>query len=122
MPVTVIDYSEDRQKSLSIESTVLRFSTSDDVFSTHFLSSVILNRNETSSTSHSILEEDRDFLKSIGCSTCYANFNTGFVQNRIPEGPYFMKKGFIYQIWRLYPDTNEAFHLPMVQSSLSPDM
>ena len=109
IPVTVIDYSKDRQKS--IESKVRSFARDDDVFSTHFLCSVILTTH-----SLSILAEDENYLKSNGCSKCYAN-----LENRIPEGPYFMKGGSIHQIWRLYPDTNEAFCLPLVQSPLSPD-
>ena len=121
IPVTVIDYGEDRQKWNSIESTVRKFSARDDVFSMQFLSSVVLNRNETASTGLSILAEDKDYLKSVGCSICYANLIAGCVENRIPEGPYFMKEGSIHQIWRLYPDSNEAFHLPLVQSPLSPD-
>ncbi len=121
MPVTVIDYVEDRQNSHSIERTVRKFSTRDDVFSTHFLRGVVLNRSEDTSTGLSILAEDKDYLKSVGCLICYANSISGCVEGKIPEGPYFMKKGIIYQIWRLYPDSNEAFHLPLVRSSLSSD-
>ena len=121
IPVTVMDYGEDRQKSHSIESSVRKFSTRDDVFSMQFLYSVVLNRKETASKGLSILAEDKDYLKSVGCSICHANLIAGCIENRIPEGPYFMKKGSIYQIWRLYPDTNEAFHLPLIQSPQSPD-
>lgn len=121
MPVTVIDYGEDRRRSHSIESAVRKFSARDDVFSTQFLWSVVLNRNETASTGLSILAEDKDYLKSVGCSVCYTNAISGCVEKKIPEGPYFMKKGTIYRIWRLYPDTHDAFNLPLVQSSQSSD-
>lgn len=33
----------------------------------------------------------------------------------LPEGPFFVRKGQIYQQWKLYEDIYDAFHLPTIQ-------
>jgi hypothetical protein len=119
MPVTVINHSKDRQALHSMESIIREFSDIDDVFSKYFLCGVILNISATESWPISIRAKDKEYLRSIGCSTCIANKIVASKSNFIPEGPYLMKGRSLYQIWRLYPDTNEAFNLAVVQSSLS---
>lgn len=47
-------------------------------------------------------------LRSLGASDVRLFYN-GAAEAQLPQGPYFLHYGQLYQAYRLYPDTADAF-------------
>lgn len=102
-PATVIRY--DTPEILNVKVQKFR---ADNEFDQNFLSTIVLVASHKDTTAD-------DTLNVILGQTELRNAKSVFlIQDTIPEGPYFVRDRKLYQTWRLYPDTYEAFHLPTI--------
>lgn len=81
------------------------FKTKDDVWSRDFIGTIIV---QTTETDFKLTENDKDILRSLGANDIHLLYN-GAAEVQLPQGPYFLHHGQLYQAYRLYPDTADAF-------------
>ncbi|KAF9876992.1 hypothetical protein CkaCkLH20_05258 [Colletotrichum karsti] len=89
-----------------LEATIADFEKRDDVYSSSFLSTIVIN-NYTR-----LAESVEEYLHSIAATILY---HSGEVTS-LPSGPYlFHPSGNITKVYRLYWDYNFAFETPVVE-------
>ncbi|UKZ65400.1 uncharacterized protein TrAtP1_006593 [Trichoderma atroviride] len=81
------------------------FRAKDDVWSREFTGAIIV---QTTDIERKLTGEEKDTLRSLGAC------NIGFLYSseleaQLPQGPYFLHHGQLHQVYRLYPDTADAF-------------
>lgn len=82
------------------------FNKRDDVFCTNFLASILVI-----STVQTLSE---DILRLFGSWGCRKAFLIAPSSTPVLGGPYFFSSRGIFQSWRLYADTQEAFVLSTI--------
>ncbi|KAK0732130.1 amidase signature domain-containing protein [Lasiosphaeris hirsuta] len=83
-----------------------RFAADDDVWSSSFLASVVIQSNISDGCS--LPADVEQHLTQQGTSNIF--FALADPENPgLPEGPYFLNHGSLHQAYRLYPDTSGAF-------------
>ncbi|KAH8129887.1 amidase signature domain-containing protein [Trichoderma asperelloides] len=88
-----------------LQATLDDFSTKDDVWSRDFIGTMIV---QTTEIDRKLTGNDKDMLRSLGASDVRLFYN-GAAEAQLPQGPYFLHYGQLYQAYRLYPDTADAF-------------
>lgn len=81
------------------------FRTKDDVWSRDFIGTIIV---QTTEIDLELTENDQDILRSFGANDIRLFYNS-VPETQLPQGPYFLHHGQLYQAYRLYPDTADAF-------------
>lgn len=79
----------------------------DDVFSTSFLSGIILNGAESLERDY-LSVDARNVLSTLGNIWTRSISHEGRTGELLP-GPYVLEHGFFWTVSRLYDDTAEAF-------------
>ncbi|OBT49057.1 hypothetical protein VE00_00202 [Pseudogymnoascus sp. WSF 3629] len=94
----VIDFSEEELPLTfsSVEDKFKKFPASDDVFNPNFSGLLIIQTNAKA----------EKFSVPVGIK---AHIQETIWDDRIPEGPYFVKGSSVHQAWRLYPDQLNSF-------------
>ena len=87
--------------------TIDRFSQEDDVWSRDFLETVIF----VGMTDTELAEDVLHFTKAKGVKNIYTSTDSPC------ESPYRLSRGSLNQVYRLYPDTAEAFIVSTIQSA-----
>ena len=80
----------------------------DEDFDPLFLASIVLVRPNP------IAVDDETLCEVLERPQLSMNKFVFFIQDTIPEGPYFVRDRKLHRTWRLYPDIYEAFHLPTI--------
>lgn len=88
--------------------TLERFAQ-DDVWNITFLENVILAITDHSELPHPVLH----LLKAKGAKNVY------ITSARLQEGPYWAVHGSVHKVYRLYPDTTEAFITSTIRSVIT---
>lgn len=101
-PIALID---SRREAVTLKNlkTRLDYFKTDDVFSSSFMTTVLLLTEECSTT---ITEDVAAFLSSEGCNHLHVA-SPGPIS--YGEGPYFYSSRGLFAAWRLYADLGEAF-------------
>ncbi|QYT05271.1 Amidase domain-containing protein [Trichoderma simmonsii] len=86
------------------------FRTKDDVWSRDFIGTIIV---QTTDIDLKLTENDKDILRSLGANDIHLFYN-GAAEVQLPQGPYFLHHRQLYQAYRLYPDTADAFMVATV--------
>lgn len=109
LPATVIDFSEEQLPltASSVEDKFKKFSASDDVFNPNFSGLLIIQTNAKA----------EKFSVPVGIK---AHIQETIWNDRIPEGPYFVKGSSVHQAWRLYPDQLNSFMAATVPDDAVP--
>ncbi len=106
--VTVLPFTVSQPLSTDGVSGILkRFRSADDVFCSSFLSAIVVQTNGEANTTDTCLtiRIDNEQVPVIQVTVP----ETG----PIPEGPYFLADHVLYEAWRLFPDTADAFFAPV---------
>ncbi|KAI4639481.1 hypothetical protein J4E93_009310 [Alternaria ventricosa] len=106
VPITLFVLENAKQASdLNLRSTVKSWLKTDDVFNKHFLQHVYFLTNvDLTGYTLSLPEE----WKTQSAHTVAVNSDRHLATFR--GGPYFASNDGVRQAWRLFDDTNEAFH------------
>ncbi|KAK0643200.1 hypothetical protein B0T16DRAFT_512393 [Cercophora newfieldiana] len=89
----------------SLQKVIQQDLQDDDVLSSSFLGSIVLVTQETS-----LDRETLGLLSSFGCKRLFlTNTNIG-------KGPFFFSCKGIFRVFRLYPDTHDAFVTSVIPS------
>jgi hypothetical protein len=81
------------------------FKTVDDVWSRDFIGTLII---QTTEIGRKLTKEEEGILRSLGANDIHS-FCNGVPGTQLPQGPYSLHYGQLYQAYRLYPDTADAF-------------
>ncbi|KAL7914159.1 amidase signature domain-containing protein [Trichoderma velutinum] len=81
------------------------FRIKDDVWSRDFIETIIVRTTEID---FELTENDKNILRSLGVNDIQL-FHSGVAEVQLPQGPYFLHHGQLFQAYRLYPDTADAF-------------
>lgn len=81
------------------------FRTKDDVWSRDFIGTIIV---QTTEIDLQLTENDKNILRSLGANDIRLFYNSA-AEVKLPQGPYFLHHGQLYEAYRLYPDTADAF-------------
>ena len=120
IPVTVLSLNRRQHETYDIAQLIKTFLTEDDVWSTDFLSTVVIQLLPDSPAKNIVsLDDDKTFIQGF---TSRILFTT--VQSRkmlLPSGPYFVHESQIHEAWRLYADELDCFEITVVpdESNLS---
>jgi hypothetical protein len=88
---------------------IARYLETDDVFHTHFLSAIVF----TGPPNIEITAGANKFLHSVG--TTRIELIDATKSTFVPSpGPYFASDQYLFEIWRLYDDSQGAFLTPLV--------
>ncbi|KAL9607856.1 MAG: hypothetical protein Q9167_007270 [Letrouitia subvulpina] len=110
IPVTVVKATSATFNTAALQSTLNSFGDLDDVWNTGFLSVVILVGGASYASNTSTTFSGADVASTV------SSLPHGFGSD-IPPGPYLLSTaGDLYQSWRLYADTQEAFTQPLIPS------
>lgn len=90
-----------------LQMTIDRFEQEDDVWSRDFLESVIFVALTVTELADDVLH----LAKAKGVKNIYTSTDSP------REGPYWLSRGSLNQVYRLYPDTAEAFIVSTIQSA-----
>lgn len=102
---------------LSIQEKIDAFEHADDVFSRDFLDVVLVD--VTSTEGCGAAGEPLALFAEFGTKDIYCL--EGVEEKTIPEGPFFIQSNILFQTWRLYADTYDAFVFPTIQLNGEPD-
>ena len=118
-PVTVIASDDARIKDSWLLDELIRLEISDDVFSNDFLNHIIFCCRLSEVTTQDQWHDDT--VAQILCDrgVKYQDFAGS---RDWPSGPYFLSSNVLYQAWKLYPDTSEAFSCSAIPDPGSPDL
>lgn len=87
------------------QKTFAEFAVQDDVWSSTFAGTLVL----LVTGSAQLPSQDKiDELRKLGVNHVYTMLSTAD-EPRLPHGPYFLQHGKLQQVYRLYPDTADAF-------------
>lgn len=113
-PLTVINHSGELNYSV-LESISEDFSSSDDVFSSYFLETVLVQSSDIKVTS----------LSNSSISTLNVSSVISLEGTALPNGPYFGSflngQLSVYRAYRLYSDDFATFQLGIVPSDENPN-
>ncbi|KAL7955734.1 amidase signature domain-containing protein [Trichoderma compactum] len=86
--------------------------TIDDRFPTASVLQTILDdfrtKDDTTEINLQLTENDKNILRSLGANDIHLFYNSA-AEDQLPQGPYFLHHGQLYEAYRLYPDTADAF-------------
>jgi hypothetical protein len=83
-----------------MRSTVEEYCSVDDVWSKEFLNTILIF-----TAAETIENPVLEFLASQGCKTIYVVH----ASRSIVKGPFFYSARGLFWVWKLFPDTHEAF-------------
>ncbi|BCR90953.1 uncharacterized protein ACHE_60839S [Aspergillus chevalieri] len=115
IPLTVVHLNSTNRGTESIKATLDKFRWADDVWTPAFTNALYVQYplNATSSGNNLTVSLGPDSpVDNVFTSTGKTTANKS-----VPQGPYFVHKytGKVYQAYRLYPDTSQAFLQPSYQ-------
>ena len=90
---------------ISSMTRLVQFDALDDVWCFDFMSSVII---QTGDKDFNLTPDAKDLLRDRGVRNICVRYTPGHV-SKLPQGPYFLHHGEIYEAYRLYPDHAGAF-------------
>ncbi|KAK0128233.1 hypothetical protein ONS95_000211 [Cadophora gregata] len=119
-PVTVIQSPHQHLNGTLVEKIIANFLTNDDVFNHDFMQVVLIAQADILSMEIKLDSSAIEVLKKHGMQRWELVGNQPW-----KAGPYFAQGKDLYQAWKMYPDTSEAFYLstiadPSVDSSYIP--
>ncbi|KAK0115053.1 hypothetical protein ONS96_013523 [Cadophora gregata f. sp. sojae] len=101
-PATVLTFRSTGSLNASdVAANLAQFESSDDVYTKEFSSTIIVQQHASlngglDSSAVSMLQDKGELFRLE-------------VPEVLPEGPYFILNGSIFEAWRLYPDTIDSF-------------
>lgn len=104
-PCTLLTVNGSFPTADQLRTTFQSFAALDDVWSSDFLQSVII---QIADGERSLTRDEKTVLKGFGAQDVYV-FHRGTDMTPLPEGPYFLDHGRIHEAYRLFPDTSGAF-------------
>ena len=110
-PVTVISTADGKLDEYDIDDEIKRFLAQDDVYSEDFAATVVIQMpTGVDKPVHLAPYENCDM------PNLYLDYSSVVSVERLlsPSGPYFLHHNGIYEAWRLYPDTLDAFEIGVV--------
>lgn len=113
-PCTVLTLTCEEIEEHELARVFAEFNIQDDVWSSEFLSSLIIQTTHQCSLSQDV----RAFLQDHGVGNLFFVQSTT-TAHEIAQGPYFLNSGRLHQAYRLYPDTAGAFVVATVPNDSS---
>lgn len=104
-PCTLVTVNSTDTIADQIRNSFDLFNSSDDVWSTRFTQTVVLQMD---GPKISITPEVKNALRHIGVTEVHV-FYPSDDRPHLPQGPYFLQDGRLHLSYRLYPDTVDAF-------------
>ncbi|GAP92178.1 putative amidase [Rosellinia necatrix] len=111
----VVLHTEDQDITADLfRSEFNRYDEEDDVYQHHFSKNgvVFLVSHRDEDPSPTLPEPVVQFLSSLSSTL----FLLDGRRVSLRDGPYFLRGRSLFEAWRLYPDTNEVFTLPVISA------
>ncbi|KAL8651361.1 MAG: hypothetical protein Q9226_004742, partial [Calogaya cf. arnoldii] len=112
-PVTVISTADRNISKQDIVDELTRFFAQDDVYSEDFASTLVIQIPTGIRPNIDLFS-----VEQYNLNNAYLVLSEVTSAERLlPSGPYFTYNNGIYEAWRLYPDTLDAFEIAVVPQS-----
>ncbi|KAM5354323.1 hypothetical protein ACJ41O_000972 [Fusarium nematophilum] len=112
-PCTLLNWQGRILDAHRLNQTLQGFADTDDVWSRDFINCAIL---QTTDHLLSLSQESENVLRSLGAKYIF-QVRLAHQSERLPEGPYFLDYGTLYEAYRLYPDTSQAFIIATIPAA-----
>ncbi|KAI0111137.1 putative glutamyl-tRNA amidotransferase subunit A [Nemania sp. FL0031] len=111
-PCTILTIKGDFPTLEELRTTIAEFKSKDDVWSSDFAQCIVV---QMIWRRHVLTNDEMNALRNLGVRSINFFYNTQS-EAELPQGPYFLHHGQIYQAYRLYPDTSGAFIVSIVST------
>ncbi|KAJ8130621.1 hypothetical protein O1611_g3006 [Lasiodiplodia mahajangana] len=112
-PCTILTVKGDFLTLEDLRTTVYEFNIRDDVWSSDFIQCMIV---QMIGRDGALTHDETNALRALGARSINI-FHNNADGGELPQGPYFLHHGQIYQAYRLYPDTSGAFIVSTVPAN-----